>query len=93
MVKDLSLIHICNPSLLGLEGYTQKHKEINQIIKITRNNYLKDIRNDLTEEVLLSENKTDNQIIYIMAELQGVMTEIVIDNRYISCLLYTSRCV
>ena len=52
-------------------------------ITIITNHYLKNIREDLMEEETVNTPHHDNEIIYISAEINGIL----------SCLLYTSRCV
>ena len=61
------------PSLRELDGQTFNEN----VYKKT--NYLKNIRDELMEEVSPPTNNNNNQIIFITAELQGVMTEVMVD--------------
>ena len=62
-----------DPSRRELDGCA-----INETIYM-ENNYLKNIRDDLMEEVSSSTNNNNTQIIFITVELQGVMTEVMVD--------------
>ena len=48
-------------------------------ITIISNHYLKDIRTELLEENEKSLSNSDNEIIYITAEVEGVPAKIMID--------------
>ena len=69
---------ISSPSLQGLEGQRNKNNQ-EKITIIRENNYLRNIREDLTEEESHSGNQQNNQIIFITATLQGVLTDVMID--------------
>ena len=54
-------------------------KKTRKNFTIIYSNYLKDIRKDLLEESELNINKNDNEIIYIIAEIEGISVPIMID--------------
>ena len=75
------MINNHNPSLLLSTGYERELNEQNENKKITiiYNNYLKDIRTDLLEENDIQINNQNNEIIYVMAEVEGISAQIMID--------------
>ena len=83
----------------SLQANTRQIKILSQheeSITIIRNNYLKNIQSNLMEERMAEEAKSNNEFVYVRVELQGVLTEMMINtgaNISLICLLYTSRCV
>ena len=69
----------CSPSLQGLEEHRSIRNNNKDITTIRQNNYLKNIREDLAEEESPSGSQHNNQIIFITAALQGVITDVMID--------------
>ena len=70
-----------NPSLLLSTGYDLDLNEQHENNKITiiYNNYLKDIRTELLEEDDVKIDNQNNEIIYVMAEVEGIPSQIMID--------------
>ena len=69
------------PSLNQSFGYRrrQNNKTSDKMITIIRNNYLKNIRDDLLEEESANTTNRSNEITYITAEIDGIPTKIMID--------------
>ena len=89
------------PSLNRHFGYILRRDQTNDNnITIVHNHYLKNIREGLLDEEYTEDNNSNNEIIYIIAQVNGIATKFMIDtganvsliNRN-DCLLYTSRCV
>ena len=76
-----AVINPNNPLLLQSAGYGQevKSREEKKNFTIIYNNYLKDIRKDLLEENEVNINNNDNEIIYIIAEIESISVPIMID--------------
>ena len=72
---------VYNPSLLVSTGYGRKlNNESNfNNITIIYSNYLKDLGNELLEENTTSLTSQNNEIIYINAEVEGILVQIMID--------------
>ena len=65
-----------------LQANTGQIEIINQheeSITIIQTNYLKNIQSDLMEERAAEEAKPNNEIVYVRVELQGVLTEMMIN--------------
>ena len=77
----MAVINSNNPLLLQPAGFDQeiKSKEERKNFTIIYSNYLKDIRKDLLEENEININNNDNEIIYIIAEIEGISVPIMID--------------
>ena len=75
------MINFHDPSLLLSPGYEQELQGANNFKNITIicSNYLKNIRNELLEENTTSLNSQNNEIIYINAEVEGILAQIMID--------------
>ena len=69
------------PSLNQSFGYRlrQNYNTSDKTITIIKNNYLKNIRDDLLEEESANTTNHSNEITYITAEINGIPTKIMID--------------
>ena len=70
------------PSLnqsIGLINAGHHVQNTKKVITIIRNNYLKNLREELLEEEDAIPNKSNNEIIHIAVEINGVQTKIMID--------------
>ena len=68
-----------SPSLQDLNGQLTNDHGDKEIKIIRKNNYLRNIHEELLEVETTSESKENNEIIFTTAELQGVPAEIMID--------------
>ena len=68
-----------SPSLQDLNRQVASVHDDKNIKIIRRSNYLRNIRDELLEVEETTENKENNEITFITAEIQGIPTEIVVD--------------
>ena len=70
-----------DPSLNQSFGNEPRQDEMthDNTITIITNNYLKNIREDLIEEEAMNTPHHDNEIIYINAEVNGILSKIMRD--------------
>ena len=77
-----------SPSLQANIGQIDILHPNQETITIIRTNYLKNIQLDLMEERTAEEAKPNNEIVYVRVELQGVLTDMMIDT--VLYLLYVT---